>query len=290
MSSDRLSTLSSPADVKEDQIQSFADQQKEPPLNEEETKNAVADLYRDDYVKSYRKADRLYCDPSIPGQEHCLISYIPAKNAKPDESGIYGMIKVRGTYRTVEEASERATELINKVDSYHKIFQAYVGKPFPITDNKFYAAEKHSVSDEVEKIAAHDVQVYDEREKRELQEIKKAKEKLMEEVSEDHEDTPIEKYIVSKVKRSNAVWVYKRCAEKMKELREIFKTSMEELNELDQQDSELKDNYKEKYIADLQERNITPDQENIVQYFEDENCFGTGIETLYEETKNASSE
>ena len=54
--------------------------------------------------------------------------------------------------------------------------------------------------------------------------------------------------------------------------------------------NKIKDNYKEKYIADLQERNITPDQENIVQYFEDENCFGTGIETLYEETKNASSE
>ena len=118
MSSDKLSTLSSPTDVKEEQISSFLEQTKEPPLNEEETKHAVSELLRDDYVKSYRKADRLYCDPAIPGQEHCLISFIPAKNAKANEAGIYGMIKVRGTYRTVEEASERATELITKVDSY----------------------------------------------------------------------------------------------------------------------------------------------------------------------------
>lgn len=285
MSDNKLSTLSSPTDVKQEDIQSFVKQTKQPPLDEDETKAAVEDLYRDDYIKSYRKADRLYCDPSIPGQEFCLISYIPAKNAKPNEAGIYGMIKVRGTYRTAEEATEKATELINKVDSNHKIFQAYVGKPFPITDNKFYAAEKHSVSDEIEKIAAHDVQVYHDKEKRELEEIRKAKEKLMEEVSDDYEESPIEKYIVSKIKRSNAVWIYKRCEDKMKELREIFKNSMNEINELDSEHPELKDQYVEKYRRDLSERNIAPDEENIVRYFEDEHCFGTGIETLYEQSK-----
>ena len=43
------------------------------------------------------------------------------------------MIKVRGSYETEDEADARAETLIRTVDSYHKIFTAFVGKPFPAT-------------------------------------------------------------------------------------------------------------------------------------------------------------
>ena len=282
MSENILSTLTSPSDVKEEDIQKFVEQTNEPELSNKETENAIKDLYNKQYTKEYRKIDKLYCDPSVDRQDICLISFMPAKDARPNDSGIYGMVKVRGSFETDKLANDRAEFIIKNVDSQHKIFQACVGKPFPITDNRFYASERVQIHDTIEKIAAHNIQVYDEREKRELQEINKRKEEMMEEIERD--ETLLEQYITEKVKRANIVWTYNKCFNKMKELRETYQKGMKKLQELDEQDSELHNQYRQEYVDELHSRSIVPDP-TILEYFEDENCLGTGIDLIDDDEK-----
>ena len=69
-------------------------------LTEEETTNAVNDLVVRDFVKKYPATERTFADPSIPGQRLCLVSFVPSVDAKPDKDGVYGMIKVRGSFET----------------------------------------------------------------------------------------------------------------------------------------------------------------------------------------------
>ena len=126
-----MSTLTSPNDMSESEIKSFVEHMKQPPLTDEETKEAAKELIDDDFTRNYNKYDRLYSDPSIGGQDVCLVSFIPSKDSKPDVHGIYGMVKVRGSYGNDNDARERAEFLLKNVDSRHKIYQTYVGRPFP---------------------------------------------------------------------------------------------------------------------------------------------------------------
>ena len=91
------------------------------------------------------QVDKYYADPKIYGQNICLVSFIPSSGASPDKDGIYGMMKVRGVYATDEEANERAEFIIRNIDSYHEIFHANVGRPFPVTERNDFANTVKSI-------------------------------------------------------------------------------------------------------------------------------------------------
>ena len=112
------------------------------PLNMKELKNAMDELNKD---IRYTQVERYYADPAILNQKIVLVSFIPSKGATPDKDNIYGMMKVRGVYPTEEEANERAEFLIHNIDSYHDIYHAYVGRPFPITTTEDYSQELKSI-------------------------------------------------------------------------------------------------------------------------------------------------
>ena len=102
-------------------------------LSEEEVVHALDGLNITSFTDKFPRIDRSYADPAILNQQIALISFIPAKGATPNENGIFGFAKIRGNFATPIEASERAEFLIRNVDSYHQIYHAYVGRPFPIT-------------------------------------------------------------------------------------------------------------------------------------------------------------
>ena len=277
-----LTSLTSANDVKEEDIPKFVEGMNDTELTEEETQEAVKDLVDNIVVKKYRTSDRLYSDPSIKEQDICLVSFIPSQDAKPDKHGIFGMMKVRGSYCNEKDAQERCEYLIKKVDSRHKIFMTYVGRPFPVTENRFFAQEREQIdiNNEVEKIAAWDTQKISNKEEQELKEIEDRRKQVEKEVKMKPEDIdPLDDYITTKVSRSNCLWMYTRCMEKVKELKENYERYNKHLAEHDEKDPELQNKYKDKYLETLSERDIKPDYENIVQYFEDENCVKSGIES-----------
>ena len=116
-----------------------------PPLTDEQTVAAMTTLVDTKALSHFPRHERSLADPDIPNQVVTLFSFVPCKGATPDEDGFYGFAKIRGSHPTVEEANERAEDLIRNVDSYHKIYYTYTGRPFPCTTSSKYSREATEV-------------------------------------------------------------------------------------------------------------------------------------------------
>ena len=109
-----------------------------PPLTDQETKQAMSVLNNTSLL-SFPQVERRYADPPVEGQKIVLVSFVPAKGAQPDQHGVFGFAKVRGSYLTEHEANDRAEYLVKNVDSYHPIYHARVGQPFPLTESSDFS-------------------------------------------------------------------------------------------------------------------------------------------------------
>jgi hypothetical protein len=85
--------------------------------------------------------DLLTEDPSIPGQNYAIISYILPQPGKNELDRV--MFKFRGAYRTLEECEKKAKQLANKEEhNYINIYSIQVGSwgrllsPEEIAENK----------------------------------------------------------------------------------------------------------------------------------------------------------
>ena len=94
-------------------------------LTEEEVKSAKSELIVNDFVYKFPRFERFYSDPQLQNQNYGLISFVPSKGATPDTDGDFGMLKIRGTFSTEDEAMLRAEYLIRNGDSYHSIYSCY---------------------------------------------------------------------------------------------------------------------------------------------------------------------
>ena len=202
-------------------------------LTPDESRAAVQDLLVKNIVRNYPATERTFADPSIPGQKLCLVSFIPSVDAVPDKDGVYGMMKVRGCYDNEEEADDRAELLIRTVDSYHKIFTAFVGKPFPATTSSKWSADMNEIDikKKVTEVISKDIKRQRMEEKREIEDIKDREKKLMEDVEKDFD--PYERYIELRVKKAQLVWTYLETQKKMDEMKVSIVKTREEIAELD---------------------------------------------------------
>ena len=108
-------------------------------------KEAVNELSVKDFVQKFPRFEKFYADPKLDSQVHTLVSFFPSKGATPDSDGVFGMLKVRGTFATQDEADLRAEYLIRNVDSFHSLYHTYVGRPFPLAVNGKYISETKEV-------------------------------------------------------------------------------------------------------------------------------------------------
>ena len=136
-----VSSLSAPADGGNP---NFTGNIKRKDLDDKELEAAVDELINDNLTK-YLKVEKRYNDPPVDGQVFSLHSFIPSKGASPDKDGVYGMVKFRGGYRSLEEATAKSEMLVQSHDSYHKIFIGLVGYPLPLTTNSEWSKEVNEV-------------------------------------------------------------------------------------------------------------------------------------------------
>jgi hypothetical protein len=239
-------------------------------LTTEQTREAFNDLVVKDVVRNYPASERTFADPSIPGQRLCLVSFVPSVDAVPDKDGIYGMIKVRGNYETEEEADERAEMLIRSVDSYHKIFTAFVGKPFPATTSSRWSADSNEIDikKKVTEVISKDIKKQRMDEKREIEEIKEREKKLMEDVEKDFD--PYERYIELRVKKAQLAWTFLETRKKMDEMKESIIKTREEIAELDDENPSYLSTYREKYMSARREAGLKDDDASFLSYLGDE--------------------
>jgi hypothetical protein len=238
-----------------------------PPLSYDETKRAVEDLYVPQIP--YFPTERHYKDPQYSNQNFCLVSFVPAKGASPDPDGFFGFIKVRGVFATTEEASQRAEWLIQNADSYHKIYTATIGAPFPmVADAKQYAKEDFEVQvkKSAEKTINQVIKEKDAEDKRELETIKEREAKLLkdskiaQESPDDYKVDPLEKYTMNQVKRAQLIWTYKETVAKLAPLRNNIRNASKEILEMDSEYPDFYNQFYEKYMESRRQVGLTDEK------------------------------
>lgn len=238
------------------------------PLNKEELTLAMNSLVKD--IK-FAQVDRYYADPAQPNQRIALVSFVPSSGAKPDKDNIYGMMKVRGIYATEEEANERAEFLIRNVDSYHEIYHAYVGRPFPVTTSDGFVNDikKIDIRQKTTDVISEDILNKKRQEKNEMMDIKEREKKLLDESKRAQAGEPMdifEEYITENVKRAQLVWTFHETREKMKQMKDSFVKATQRIQELNEIDSTFVDKYKDKYMEARRESGIPDDNDSFIKY------------------------
>jgi hypothetical protein len=218
-------------------------------LNDEETKAAKADLLNTSFIKKYSQTERSYADPILPSQVLGLISFVPAKGARANKNGIFGFAKLRGNYSSVFEADKRSEDLIRNHDSYNQISMCYVGRPFPITENRKFSQDVKEV--DINKEAAESmgeaIKRQQKKDAREMQEIKDREKLLKEDVKKKPGDDPFEEYITMRVKRAQLVWTYQEHKKKIAEVKELIIKTREKIADMNEEYPEFDEKYFDKY-------------------------------------------
>lgn len=263
MSTENLqSSLTTPEDRTEDMKNTF--NTSSPPLTDEQTTEALRSLNVDDFTKRFPKVERRFADPPIDLQKIGLISFVPAKGATPNEKGIFGFAKLRGNFATEVEASQRAETLIRTVDSYHQIYHTYVGRPFPITTSSDFSKEISQVDLQRQTAEAYseDVKKKREKEQKDIEEIQQREKNLLEEVKRPEEPTD-DVYTTLRVKKAQLMWTYSENTKRLKEIVGHIAKARYEIERLDRDHPELKDNYMNKYMEARRQAGLPTDKKSV---------------------------
>jgi len=236
-------------------------------LTEEETVEAMKELEIKDFVEKFPRTDRTYADPYLPGQLVGLVSFTPAKGAKPNDNGVYGFAKLRGNFSSNEEASARAEKLIRECDSYNKIFHTYVGRPFPLTVKSTYSKDVNEI--DIRKETTDSVSAAIKNQKKEdqqvIREIKEKEAELLADVAK--EEDPYDKYITLKVKYAQLSWTYIEHSKKMEEIKGILLKTRKELGDLDDEHEDFKNTYRDKYVEARKAAGLKEDTSTLENNF-----------------------
>ena len=263
--SDKQTSLTAPAD----KTQTEHTPETHAPLNDEQCSKA----YKECFVNSLTELayERKYADPGIVGQKYSLHSFIPSKGATPDNDGIYGMIKIRGTFATVEESNEKAADLIRNHDSYHKIYHGFVGRPMPLTVKSDWSrnVEEIDIQKQVSKIIREDVKEKRSAEKKQVEEIREREKNLRDAVEQESTD-PYERYTMLRVKRAQIIWGYLEHRKKIIELEDVFTKTLAEIKEMDEEDDDYSKKYMDRYMDARKQAGIPNDDNSFMQFLDTE--------------------
>lgn len=242
-----------------------------PPLTEEQVNEAMIALNETSLVDKFPRVERQFADPPIPLQTFGLVSFVPSKGATPDKDGVYGFMKVRGNYASQQEASERAEYLIRNVDSYHRIFHAYVGRPFPITIDPKYCAktEEINIRQKATETISEDVKAKRDKEKEDINAIKQREKALLDQTKDNFQVDPYEEYTVLRVKKAQLVWTYDKTFKQLEEMKKNIIATREKIKECEQANPDFAKNYFDRYMQARRDAGIPDDQnteENFIKY------------------------
>lgn len=249
------SSLTTPDD--RDITERWVPDQFQEPLSADDFKIA-----KDVLTHTFPRVDRVYADPGIQMQNFSLFSFMPAKGATPNENGVYGFAKIRGTYSTEAESKQRAEYIIRNVDSYNKIFHCFVGRPFPVTADSKYSAETNeidirkqaieTVSENIKSKKDEDIKI--------MNELKTKEEELLRDVKKEKED-PYDLYITQKVKYAQLAFTYLQHQKKMAEVKDIIIKTRTCVADMDETFPDFRKDYFKKYMEAREASGLKVDSE-----------------------------
>jgi len=151
-------------------------------LTPEQAKVAFKHLAAKDYVTKFPRILHVnYDDKEVRNQKYGLFTFTPAPDVQPDKNGLYGIIRLRGNFSTIEKADDHANYLITKVSSYDEILYAMIGRDCPVAadSTKFCQELKEiDVQKEMEKVTVQNLRKKIELEKKEAGDVLERKKKM----------------------------------------------------------------------------------------------------------------
>jgi len=252
-----------------------------PLLTEPEVEAAMQELNNTSFTDKFPRLDRTYADPPVPMQNIGLLSFTPATGATPNEKGVFGFAKLRGNFATSMEADQRAEFIIRNVDSYHQVYHAYVGRPFPITISTDYSADTNEIDTrrEMTQAISSNIKKQTEEEQKTVKEMQEREAKLLAEsrkaraddgIGAPPEEDPYDRYITLCVKKAQLSWTFLEHLKKLDEVRNIIVKTRDELARMDDRFPDFRDKYFEKYMEARRssglDNKVREGQDNFIQY------------------------
>jgi hypothetical protein len=258
-------SLTSPADLDRSEPKSFNVRKT---LTDQEADEAFKELHVTDFVEKFPRFETLFADPPIPNQVYSLISWVPARGATPDKDGVYGMIKSRGNFSTREEADLNAERLIKTGDSYHSIYQSYVGRPFPLASSKKYISETVDIEVKKKIVDTNSGQIRKLRdeEKNTMKELEEKEKELKADVDENKFDDPLELYTETMVKKAQLQWTYYNTTKKLEAMKKTIIGARVLIDRMNTENPEYKITYMERYMAARKKSGLPDTDDSFLKY------------------------
>jgi len=236
-------------------------------FSEEEVKSAKSELVNNDYVNKFPRFERFYADPQLQNQNYGLISFVPSKGATPDTDGVYGMLKIRGTFATEDEAMLRAEYLIRNADSYHNIYNTYVGRPFPLCVSKKYISDTTDVDIKKKIVDSTSTEIRKKRdeERRTMKEIEEREKELLADVEKNEVD-PFDLYTELMVKKAQLSWTYHETLKKMEDMKKSIIKTREDIVKMKDENSEYHQQYMGRYMDARKKAGLPDDDNSFIKY------------------------
>ena len=244
-------------------------------LSDDELKDAKAELLDKNFVKlKFPREQKFRIDPSVPGQHIGLISFQPSKNATPDSDGCFGVLKFRGAFPNGNEAETYAETLLREHDTYAEIDMVYIGREFPLlVDNTMYTktTREIDVRKKVDDIVKADLRQKKEKEQKEIEEVTARQQKLLDkthEVEKDQIFDDLEFYTTLRVKKAQALSLIDEAKKRIQEAEEVVESANKEIETLDTDHPEYKEEFLEKYKNALSSIGTKAEDNPLIKYMQ----------------------
>jgi hypothetical protein len=242
-------------------------------LTEEDVKEAMAEQNVNVFTRRFPKIEKFYADPVIHGQVYSLVSFVPSRGATPDKDGVFGMLKVRGTFASEDEAMLRAEYLVRNVDSYHSIYHTYVGRPFPLAATNKYISDTVEIDIKKKVTEETSAQIRQKRdaERQTIKEIEDKEQELLSDVAKKPEDIdPVDTYTELRVKKAQLSWTYLETLKKMNEMKANIIKAREDLVKMDVDHPECRAEYMTRYKDARKKSGLPETDESFMKYLGDD--------------------
>ena len=236
-------------------------------ITDAQVKEALKENYDTSFTDKFPRFEKFYADPQITNQTFGLVSFTPTKGATPDKDGIFGMLKVRGTFATEDEAMLRAEYIVRNVDSYNSILNVYVGRPFPLAATRQFIKDttEVEVKKKITEETSGNIRSKRDEEKQTIKEIEERQKELLADVEKTEED-PYDLYTELMVKKAQLSWTYKETMRKMEEMKRSIIKAREDIARMKEENPDYHAQYMDKYLEARKKAGLPMDDASFIKY------------------------
>lgn len=240
-------------------------------LNDSDLEIAKKELFSKRMSKIQREM-KSRVDPPINGQYFGLVSFIPSKEAIPDKDGCFGILKFRGAFSNPSEAETWGEHLLRDHDTTAEIDVVHIGKHFPLlVDNTIYCdtTREIDIRKKIDDVAKADIRAKRQQEQKEIDEVTKRQQKLLDKSVEEEKDTTytdIDFYTQLRVKKAQNLSLIDDANKRIEEAKQAIASAEVEINKLDEEYPEYKTQFLDNYTRALAEVGTGIDTNPLIKY------------------------